>query len=63
MIYVIDASVAVTSVVSRPLTSKALRLRQANLSTLSEASSPSSFRWRPCPEPSLRKCPWDLPPV
>jgi hypothetical protein len=32
MRYVIDASVAVTAVVSRPLTSKALRLRQEYLS-------------------------------
>ena len=43
MRYVIDASVAVTSVVSRPLTSKALRLRQEYRQGIHELLAPSIF--------------------
>jgi predicted nucleic acid-binding protein len=43
MKYVIDASVAVTSVVSRPLTSKALRLRQEYRQGIHEFFAPSIF--------------------
>jgi predicted nucleic acid-binding protein len=43
MRYVLDASVAVTSVVSRPLTSKALRLRQDYQRKTHELLAPSIF--------------------
>lgn len=43
MIYVFDASVAVCSVVSRPLTPKALRLRQDYRQGLHQLLAPSSF--------------------
>jgi predicted nucleic acid-binding protein len=43
MRYVFDASVAVTSVVSRPLTSKALRLRQDHQRGIHELLAPSVF--------------------
>ncbi len=43
MRYVLDASVAVSSVVSRPLTSKALRLRQDYQRGIHELIAPSVF--------------------
>jgi len=43
MRYVLDASVAVTSVVSRPLTSKALRLRQDYQRGIHALLAPSIF--------------------
>ncbi len=43
MRYVLDASVAVSSVVSRPLTSKALRLRQDYQRGIHELLAPSIF--------------------
>jgi hypothetical protein len=43
MKYVLDASVAVTSVVSRPLTAKALRLREDYQNGIHELLAPSVF--------------------
>ncbi len=47
MRYVLDASVAVSSVVSRPLTSKALRLRQDYQRGIHELLAASIFSVRP----------------